>query len=548
MPAALLGIGGLMLVRSKIVDLRPFRTGLALGVVGLMVALGDAHGGSVGSALGGGLAQVLGERGCPHRRGRARARRVPARHRRVRGCSAPALGQRRPPGRERGAPVDREHRVGRLGRARRVGRGGRLAGAAAPGAGRPGRRGRGVPGRRGVRAVLRRAAAAASARARGRPDRRADGRRRAGLRHVKGRRRVSPARPGALEGEPSDAWRFRRRQRSDGPGARRDARALRRRGDGGRHHRRAEGRPLRAPAGSGDEGLEGRGPQGRPVVRTGDDRDPDPRADPREAGRRGRGPEPRAAHGHTRRHLRRPSGGGEPALRLARQGHLGQRGLDRPRADAASPDRRHHRVGEVGLHQHAVDVRAAARDAGRRADDPHRPEADRAQLLRVDPAPPDARRLEPEGGLGGAPERRRRDGAPLRAPVDHPRAEPARGEQDVPGAWGGPAAVSPRRDRRARRPHDGLAPGGRGRDHPPRAEVARGRNPSRARDAAPVGGRDHGNDQGERPEPDRVRRLEPDRLARDPRRRRARRASSARATCSSSRSAHHGSSASRGRS
>ena len=63
-PAALLGIGGLMLVRSKIVDLRPFRTGLALGVVGLMVALGDAHGGSVGSALGGGLAQVLGDAGA----------------------------------------------------------------------------------------------------------------------------------------------------------------------------------------------------------------------------------------------------------------------------------------------------------------------------------------------------------------------------------------------------------------------------------------------------------------------------------------------------
>ncbi len=96
------------------------------------------------------------------------------------------------------------------------------------------------------------------------------------------------------------------------------------------------------------------------------------------------------------------------------------------------------------------------------------------------------------------------------------------GEPHVPGAGRGPAAVPPRRDRRARRPDDGLAAGGRGRDHPARAEVARGRHPPRARDAAPVGRRDHRDDQGERPEPDRVRRVEPDRLARDPRRRRRR--------------------------
>ena len=53
--------------------------------------------------------------------------------------------------------------------------------------------------------------------------------------------------------------------------------------------------------------------------------------------------------------------------------------------------------------------------------------------------------------------------------------------------------------------------------HPPRAEVARRRDPSRARDAAPVGGRDHRHDQGERPVADRVRGLVADRLARDPR-------------------------------
>ncbi len=62
-PAALLGVGGLMLVRSELVDLRPFRTGFAIGVVGLMIALGESHGGAVGSALGGSLARVLGEAG-----------------------------------------------------------------------------------------------------------------------------------------------------------------------------------------------------------------------------------------------------------------------------------------------------------------------------------------------------------------------------------------------------------------------------------------------------------------------------------------------------
>jgi DNA segregation ATPase FtsK/SpoIIIE, S-DNA-T family len=63
-PLALLVIGGLMLVRSALVDLRPFRTGLAIGLLGLMVALGDDHGGRVGAFLGGGLARVIGEAGA----------------------------------------------------------------------------------------------------------------------------------------------------------------------------------------------------------------------------------------------------------------------------------------------------------------------------------------------------------------------------------------------------------------------------------------------------------------------------------------------------
>ena len=201
---------------------------------------------------------------------------------------------------------------------------------------------------------------------------------------------------------------------------------------------------------------------------------------------------------------------GEPARGLARQGHLRQRGLDRPRADAAPADRRHDRLGQVGLHQHDPHLDPAPRDPGRGAADPDRPEADRAQLLRVDPAPADAGRLEPEGGRGRARQRRRGDGAPLRAPLRAPRAQPARGEPRPPPARRAAAPVPARRDRRARRPDDDLAAGGRGRGHPARAEVARRRHPPRARDAAAVGGRDHRHDQGERarrgsPSPSRAR-------------------------------------------
>jgi DNA segregation ATPase FtsK/SpoIIIE, S-DNA-T family len=63
-PLALLGIGGLMLVRSALVDVKPFRTGLVVGAVGLLVALGTDHGGMLGSLLGGGLARVAGETGA----------------------------------------------------------------------------------------------------------------------------------------------------------------------------------------------------------------------------------------------------------------------------------------------------------------------------------------------------------------------------------------------------------------------------------------------------------------------------------------------------
>ena len=63
-PLVLLGLGGLLLVRSSLIDVRPFRTGLALGATGLLVSLGDEHGGALGRLLGGTVARVVGETGA----------------------------------------------------------------------------------------------------------------------------------------------------------------------------------------------------------------------------------------------------------------------------------------------------------------------------------------------------------------------------------------------------------------------------------------------------------------------------------------------------
>ena len=64
LPLVIAGVGGLMLVRSALVDFRPFRTGLAVGAIGLMTALGGDDGGALGSLLGGGVARVVGETGA----------------------------------------------------------------------------------------------------------------------------------------------------------------------------------------------------------------------------------------------------------------------------------------------------------------------------------------------------------------------------------------------------------------------------------------------------------------------------------------------------
>ncbi len=267
--------------------------------------------------------------------------------------------------------------------------------------------------------------------------------------------------------------------------------ALRRRRERHRPDLGAARHALRAPARAWDEGLEGRRPEGRPLVRAGNDRDPHPRADPRQAGGRRRAPELLAQLRPPRRRLRRPAADGQPARGLAREGHLRRAGLDRPGADAAPADRRHDRVGQVGLHQHDPDLDPAALDARRRAPDPDRPEAHRAQPLRGHPASAHPRGVEPEGGGRRPAQRGGGDGAALRAAVGRARAEPARGEPVAAAARRGDDAVPPRRDRRARRPDDDLAAGRGGLRHPARAEVARCRHPPRPRHPAPVGRRDH---------------------------------------------------------
>jgi S-DNA-T family DNA segregation ATPase FtsK/SpoIIIE len=63
LPLALLGVGGLMLARSELVDVRPFRTGVATLFLGLMLTLGTGEGGLLGHAFGGGLGLLLGTTG-----------------------------------------------------------------------------------------------------------------------------------------------------------------------------------------------------------------------------------------------------------------------------------------------------------------------------------------------------------------------------------------------------------------------------------------------------------------------------------------------------
>jgi S-DNA-T family DNA segregation ATPase FtsK/SpoIIIE len=63
-PAILIVVGSLMVARSALVDVRPFRTGLAVGLLGALLALGRDHGGYVGTALEEIFATLLGSTGA----------------------------------------------------------------------------------------------------------------------------------------------------------------------------------------------------------------------------------------------------------------------------------------------------------------------------------------------------------------------------------------------------------------------------------------------------------------------------------------------------
>jgi DNA segregation ATPase FtsK/SpoIIIE, S-DNA-T family len=62
-PVALTVVGGLMVGRSALVDVRPFRTGLVITAFGLLTMLGAAHGGAVGDGIGGLFGLLLGTTG-----------------------------------------------------------------------------------------------------------------------------------------------------------------------------------------------------------------------------------------------------------------------------------------------------------------------------------------------------------------------------------------------------------------------------------------------------------------------------------------------------
>src|SRR5581483_10911510 len=63
-PLVLVPLGGLVVARSELVDVRPFQLGLVVAVGGLELTLGSAHGGAVGDALGSLVGAGLGTTGA----------------------------------------------------------------------------------------------------------------------------------------------------------------------------------------------------------------------------------------------------------------------------------------------------------------------------------------------------------------------------------------------------------------------------------------------------------------------------------------------------
>ena len=64
LPVTLVALGGLLLARSDLLDVRPFRLGVGVGFLGLMTLLGKDSGGWIGMAIGGTLAALIGDTGA----------------------------------------------------------------------------------------------------------------------------------------------------------------------------------------------------------------------------------------------------------------------------------------------------------------------------------------------------------------------------------------------------------------------------------------------------------------------------------------------------
>ena len=200
-------------------------------------------------------------------------------------------------------------------------------------------------------------------------------------------------------------------------------------GEGDRHGRRPAHHALRAAPGARHQGRQGRPAQGRPRLRAGRRRHPHPRPDPRQAGGRRRGPQRPPAHRAPRRRLPGAARRLVAAHRLAGQGRRGPRDRRRPGQDAAPAGRGHHRRGQVRRRQRDALLDPAARHAARGPDGARRPQAGRAQPLRLDPAPADAGHHLAAPGRHRAAEPRARDGAALLVHVARPHPLADRAQQ-----------------------------------------------------------------------------------------------------------------------
>jgi DNA segregation ATPase FtsK/SpoIIIE, S-DNA-T family len=64
LPVAFVALGGLLLARSDLLEVRPFRLGVGVSFLGLMTLLGKDSGGYLGLAIGGTLAALVGQTGA----------------------------------------------------------------------------------------------------------------------------------------------------------------------------------------------------------------------------------------------------------------------------------------------------------------------------------------------------------------------------------------------------------------------------------------------------------------------------------------------------